>query len=294
MPHRGVFLLWPASPRNPGSSTVSDAAEKYILATGGPGAHRLRLLHEAYGPGTAAMLQRAGLRTGQRVVELGCGTGNIACWVAEQVGPEGLVVGIDLSPEQIAEARRLAESRGLTNLEFRVADAYDPRLPAATFDLAYCRVVLSHLAEPGVALRAMQALVKPGGVVACEELDLGTWLCEPPSAAMTQFVEWMGGLGAQHGANFRLGVELHRLMSSAGLSVSGVGANYPLVLQGEVKRLLWLTLNEFAPELVRAGLASQEHVDRVAAEMLTLADDDTTLVGLLLLVQVWAIQPSNR
>ena len=273
---------------------MSDAAEKYILATGGPGAHRLRLLHEAYGPGTAAMLQRAGLHTGQRVVELGCGTGNIACWVAEQVGPEGFVVGIDLSPDQIAEARRLAESRGLTNLEFRVADAYDPQLPAATFDLAYCRAVLSHLAEPRMPLRAMQSLVRPGGVVVCEELELGTWLCEPPSAAMTQFAEWMGVLGAEHGANFRLGVELHQLMGEAGLSVSGVGANYPLVLQGEVKRLLWLTLNEFAPELVRAGLASQAHVDRVAAEMLTVADDNTTLVGLLLLVQIWAIQPSNQ
>src|SRR5262245_42970461 len=79
--------------------------EHYILATGGKDSKRLRLLHEVYGPGTEALLRRAGLRDGLRVVEVGCGSGNTACWVAEQVAPGGSVVAVDVSPDQIEQAR---------------------------------------------------------------------------------------------------------------------------------------------------------------------------------------------
>ncbi len=65
------------------------------------------------------------------MVEVGSGSGNIACWVAEQVGPNGSVVGIDNSPGQIEQARKNAKKRGLENIEFQLADAYAPPLPRA-------------------------------------------------------------------------------------------------------------------------------------------------------------------
>lgn len=148
-------------------------AEHYVLATGGKDVHRLQLLHRVYGPGTEALFRRVGLRDGLRVVEVGCGSGNTACWVAEQVGPHGSVVGIDVSPGQVEQARRQAAERGLRNAEFHVADAYSPRLPEGSFDLAYCRLVLMHLTRPADALAAMRDLVRPGGLVVCEEMDLG-------------------------------------------------------------------------------------------------------------------------
>src|SRR5262245_55487916 len=108
---------------------MADNAEHYILTTGGKDVLRLRLLHELYGPGTEAALRRVGLRPGMRVVEIGSGTGNIACWVAQQVGPIGSVTGIDNSPEQVEQARKQAQTLGLKNIEFQVADAYSPKLP---------------------------------------------------------------------------------------------------------------------------------------------------------------------
>src|SRR5262245_45283790 len=98
---------------------MTHPSEHYILATGGKDVKRLRLLHEVYGPGTEAPFRRVGLRNGQRVVEIGCGSGNIACWVAEQVAPEGSVVAIDVAPDQIDQARRQAESRNLRNIELQ-------------------------------------------------------------------------------------------------------------------------------------------------------------------------------
>src|SRR5262249_32296838 len=185
--------------------------EHYILAPGGKDSARLRLLHDVYGPGTEALLRRAGLRAGLRVVEVGCGSGNTACWVAEQVAPGGSVVAIDVSPDQIEQARRQAASRDLRNIEVQVADAYAPRLPAGTFDLACCRLVLMPLTRRAAALAALRALVRRGGVVVCEEMDLGCWLCDPPAAAMTRFFALNSALGERRGEDFSLGVSLHRL-----------------------------------------------------------------------------------
>lgn len=267
---------------------MTPPAEHYILATGGKDVRRLRLLHRVYGPGTEALFRRVGLRDGLRVVEVGCGSGNTACWVAEQVAPRGSVVGIDVSAEQVEQARRQAADRGLRNAEFHVADAYSPRLPEGSFDLAYCRLVLMHLTRPADALAAMRNLVRPGGLVVCEEMDLGVWLCDPPAEPMTRFFALNTALGERRGENFSLGASLHRLFREAGFARPEVGANFALAVRGEEKRLLGMTFAEFAPELVSEGLATQEEADRVTAGLLRLADDDTTLFGFPLVAQVWA------
>src|SRR5262249_26701396 len=166
---------------------MTGLSEHYILATGGKDVKRLRLLHEVYGPGTEALLRRVGLRDGQRIVEVGCGSGNIACWVAQQIAPSGSVVAIDFARDQIEQARRQAQSRNLRYIEFHGGDAYAPRLPEGSSDLVYCRLVLSHLTQPAAALAAMRSLARPGGLVVCEEIDIGCWLCDPPAAAMDRF-----------------------------------------------------------------------------------------------------------
>lgn len=273
---------------------MKEHAEHYILATGGKDVERLRLLHEVYGPGTEALFHRVGLRDGMRVVEIGCGSGNIACWVAEQIGPNGTVMGIDNSRGQIEQARKQAKSRGLKNIEFHVADAYSPRLPEDHFDVAYCRLVLMHLTDPGKALQAMRKLVRPGGQVVCEEMNLDCWVCDPPASAFRRFFELNIALGERRGEHFRLGASLHRLFRKTGFTHPDVGTNFSLAVRGEQKRLLGLTFIEFAPELVREGLATQSEVDQVGADMMRLADDETTMFGFPLVVQVWGTRAAHE
>jgi hypothetical protein len=136
----------------------------------------------------------------------------------------------------------------------------------------------------------MRSLARPGGLVVCEEIDIGCWLCDPPATAMTRFFALNGALGERRGENFYLGASLHRLFREVGFARPEVGANFTLALRGEPKRLLGMTFAEFAPELVLEGLASQEEVERVAADLITLADDETTLFGFPLVAQVWAVR----
>ena len=86
----------------------------YALATGKPAAYRLRILHNVYGPGTRRVLRDAGLRPGMRVADFGCGVGMVTAVLADVVGPQGRVVGIDASKAQLAQAReRLPASRNI-------------------------------------------------------------------------------------------------------------------------------------------------------------------------------------
>lgn len=265
-------------------------ADRYTLARGGREALRLRLLQNAYATGSEALLKRAGLRPGMRVVEFGCGTGNMTCWLTERVGSTGSVVGLDNSRAQLALARRQAKARQLTNAVFVLADIYDPGLPRGSFDLAYARLLLMHLTDPVSALRAMKRLVRPGGAVVCEEMDLSRWLCDPPSRLVARSHELKVALSDRHGQHWRLGTSLHHVFRRAGLKEIYVSAHQPLALRGEEKRLTALSFAQLAPHFVKEGLAFRREVAEIAVEMERLAADETTLFGLPFMGQVWAVR----
>jgi hypothetical protein len=107
---------------------------------------------------------------------------------------------------------------------------------------------------------------------------------------MKRFFDLSNALGERRGENFSLGASLHRLFREVGFARPDVGANFPLALRGEEKRLMGMTFAEFAPELVSEQLASQQEVDRVVTDLMALADDETTLFGFPLVAQVWAIR----
>ena len=96
-----------------------------------------------------------------RLLDVGCGPGSITCGLAERLAP-GLVVGVDLSRETLAAARKDASARGLTNLQYEEGSVYQLPFRDASFDVAYAHQVFQHLREPGAALREMLRVVRSG------------------------------------------------------------------------------------------------------------------------------------
>src|SRR5262245_34421720 len=94
------------------------ADDQYVLATGPAGAARLALLDQVYGPDAERIMTAVGIPHGGRVADIGCGTGNTTRWFADKVGPEGQVVAVDISANQLAVAQRSAEAQGLGNIHF--------------------------------------------------------------------------------------------------------------------------------------------------------------------------------
>jgi SAM-dependent methyltransferase len=115
-------------------------------------------------PSRAAGLARLGLRPGMRLLDAGCGVGDVAISAARLVAPNGAAVGIDLSVELVGRARRAAEGTGL-DVTFEVGDVARLPFPDDTFDAARCERVFQHLSEE-TALAATSELirvVRPGG-----------------------------------------------------------------------------------------------------------------------------------
>jgi ubiquinone/menaquinone biosynthesis C-methylase UbiE len=110
-----------------------------------------------------ALIAAAGVQPGQRVLDVGCGTGYFARLLARAVGPEGLVVGIDPSPEMINYASRKA---GPTrNCQFQVGTAEALEFPAEHFDVVVSSLVMHHLPQDlqVAALQEMRRVLRPGG-----------------------------------------------------------------------------------------------------------------------------------
>ena len=119
-----------------------------------------------------ALIAAAGVQPGQRVLDVGCGTGYFAVLLARAVGPEGLVVGIDPSPEMITYASRKAGR--VRNCQFRVGTAESLDLPAEHFDVVVSSLVLHHLPEDlrMPALREMRRVLRPGGKLLVAEAQI--------------------------------------------------------------------------------------------------------------------------
>jgi len=113
----------------------------------------------------AATVERLGLRAGDSVLDVCCGTGASALPAAERVGPSGHVLGIDLAERLLELARRKAAAGGLRNCEFRVGDMLDLRI-SDRFDAVVCVFGVFFVPDIAAAVRSLAARVKPGGLLA--------------------------------------------------------------------------------------------------------------------------------
>ena len=98
---------------------MGDSADReYQLGSDEDELARLDLQDRALAPATRALFAAAGIRPGMRVLDLGCGAGDVAFVAADLVGPDGSVVGVDRSPDALARARLQAGQRDLTQVQF--------------------------------------------------------------------------------------------------------------------------------------------------------------------------------
>jgi len=110
---------------------------------------------------SAAVIPNLPIEKGMSVLDVGCGWGDMSIQVAEIVGEDGRVVGIDCVDAFLEEARRDAASRGLSNAEFRRGDA-EIALPENEFDYVVARFGTMFFTNPVAALRRMRLALKPG------------------------------------------------------------------------------------------------------------------------------------
>jgi len=192
------------------------SANSYVLGHSSEELDRLIAQGRFFGDLTEHFLRQAGIRDGMRVLDLGCGAGDVAFLAARLVGPAGAVLGIDPSAESIAAASRRAETAGLSNVAFAVSDAakFTTDTPV---DALIGRLVLMYFPDPAAALRHLAAFVKPHGIVAFQEFDLDGVTTEPPCPLIELAVDRVRQTFVRVGAEIRMGLKLGRVIEDAGL-----------------------------------------------------------------------------
>lgn len=115
----------------------------------------------ALGPATERMLDLAGLRPGQRVLDLAAGTGDQTLLAAKRILPGGSVLAVDISASMLEGAQEAAREAGLKNVETLVSDGSQLKLPPASFDVGICRLGLMFMPDLQRALRAVKSALKP-------------------------------------------------------------------------------------------------------------------------------------
>ena len=115
------------------------------------------------------VLDRVGIRPGERVLELGPGPGIFTVDAAQHVGPEGRLIAVDIQPEMIAQVEERVREAGLTNVETHVASAHDLPLKDAAIDRAFLIAVLPEIPDQARALTELHRVIKPGGILSITE-----------------------------------------------------------------------------------------------------------------------------
>ena len=254
-------------------------SDVYVLETGDCGAARLQMQDEIYGASTRQMMLDSGLCAGMRVLDLACGTGIMSHWIAKQVGPTGTVVGGDISRDQLEYARAQgAHGEASRPPEFIEVNAYDTGLPSASFDMVHCRLLLCHLERPMDALREMHRLLKPGGVLVCQDVEISSVFSCPSSKAYEQSIALGHAMGKVFGVNYDFGVQLHTAVLQAGFASPEVRFIQPVHLRGTGKDWWHQTFGEATPAMIRAGLATEGEIATLLAELKRLTDDENVLL----------------
>jgi ubiquinone/menaquinone biosynthesis C-methylase UbiE len=218
----------------------------------------------------AAAFLLPSLRTGMRLLDVGCGPGSITRGLAERLAP-GEVVGVDLSRETLASARADAAARGLTNLRYEEASVYALPFPDASFDVAYAHQVTQHLCEPAAALAEMLRVVRPGGLLAVRDVDWATAVYWPHDPWIDRFIEVHFKTWYRNGGEPRMGRRLRALFNAAGvvdLEISAVTWCYATPEETTAwgdsysERLL---TSPMGARPVEYGFATREDIEAMAA-----------------------------
>jgi ubiquinone/menaquinone biosynthesis C-methylase UbiE len=268
----------------------------YILGHEDRELRRQVLQAEFYRPLTEELLNHAGIRPGMRVLDVGCGVGDVAFLLAERVGPQGAVVGIDPSVEAITRARRRPEAMrwGYVRFEESTLSAYRDKAP---FDAVVGRIVLMYQPDPVEMVRQAAALLRPGGRVMFQELELSAMGLSWPKLPLFTWL-WEHVVlptSAKAGVKLRMGLELVPMLQRAGLQ----GAEG--VVSGRVASGSDLVASAYLAETVRSVLplseqygieaAAQVDIDTLAERLSEELVASGGVVVPSLLVGAWARKP---
>jgi SAM-dependent methyltransferase len=253
---------------------------------------RLQALESLFDGSSRRLLADLGVGPGWRCLEVGCGAGSMALWLADRVGPTGRVVATDLDTRFLA-------GRDRVNLDVRTHNIVTDPLEDEAFDLVHARAVLVHLADRQQVLKRLVTALRPGGCLLIEDVDFGG----PTASMLAQYLiapQYPGPVAAErvylaiaavfaaNGADGSYGTRL--IADLLGAGVAGVGAElHTPVISGGAEQWTRGTVEQLADRLVGTGIVTAGEVEQFLAAS---AQPDTYYLPPLM-VSAWGQRPPS-
>ena len=268
----------------------NQAVADYVL--GYTDSEQERLIRQAaiIAPITERLFREVGIGPGQHVLDLGSGMGDVAMLVARLVGSSGEVVGIERDADSIARAQARVAAAGFRNVNFLNTDVNNI-VADQPFDAVVGRLILMFLSDPVSVLRSAVRLVRPGGVLAFQELSWAPMLALGAGLPLwSRTRHLIHEILLRSGANREMGLALYRVFQEAGLPAPKMHLEMPLGSDADFIRLTSDILCSLRPLAERHKVSLKELgdldtlPDRICAEVAAA----NTVVSLIAVVGAWS------
>jgi SAM-dependent methyltransferase len=260
----------------------------YIWGTGLTEQQRLLQQIELYVPEASWLLHHLNIRPGSRAIDLGCGPLGILDLLSETVGPRGEVVGVEWEARFVEMAQTLLAERKIGNVQVTVGDATATGLAENSFQFVHERLLLIVVAEPRKVISEMVRLAEPQGIVAVEDVDIGSWTCEPSHPAWTRLFAAFEAVYTRDGKDLRVGRRLPGMLRAAGLGNVGCKAHARLNGPGDFhQQQLLIFVKLFWQQIIALGLIDENELESLFQQLQSHLANPATLVVSPLLFQAW-------
>jgi SAM-dependent methyltransferase len=266
---------------------------EYVLGYGASEEDRLIRQATLIAPITERLFREAGIGSGQRVLDIGSGVGDVSMLAARLVGPTGEVVGVERDASYVARATDRVAAAGFRNVSFIQADVNDLGI-GPPFDAVVGRMVLSHLPDPVAVVRSVARLVVPRGVIAFHE---PTW---SPTLAVSARVPLWSQLMTTTEAIFTRsrgtpgrGLDLFEIFQDAGVGVPVMHLEMPLGVDANIAELQTDLLRALLPAAEEAGVSVAElgRLDTLAERVHAALLEARAPICFVALVGAWSRTP---
>jgi len=250
---------------------------------------RLRAQAMMWQRATEEVLDRIGLAPGMSCLDVGSGPGAVMRLMADRVGPQGRVTGIEIDGALGAQALADLRAQGGTSFEIIAANMLElDQVPGAPFDLTFCRLFLMHMQEPVAALEKMLYWTKPGGTVVAQEFDFGAIAVEPLCPAMAEFNRVFEGVFRGHGRNLRAGRQLPAQFEAAGLGLpDGTNAEAKFLPLKDLAQMLIGVYQGLFAAAAELGIADATRAEAFKVDMEEAASDGRYYCLTPILIGAW-------
>jgi len=267
------------------ASTHSDS---YPLGGSNSERDRLLLQAEQYEPTANWLLDQINIQPGWRVVDIGCGPIGILNLLSQRVGPRGVVIGLEREQRFVEMARAEVVTRGLGNVTIVQADGLKTGLENGAFDFVHERLVLINVSAREAFLAEMLSLLRPGGIVAVEDVDNVSWLCQPAHPSWDALLQAFHTVFHAGGGDGFIGRRLSALLQAAGVRNIQIKVTVETPPLGDYRRTHLLSLiNSVRDKIIAKGILDETSLDVHREALGQHLKDPETIVIDKLLVQCW-------